>query len=387
VVSFCSQFLSPTRTHVYRQVRGIRGFENWVVTRHRVHAHETPYERLHVLRKSPLRVFSRLRAYAQRRRLAPLDRSEVQQLFEFLGEKRAVLVHAYFANEAVRLLPYFERDTRAKVVSVHGRDITEGAFPAADLERLGAAVDLILCSSRSLVAALAGRGCPPARLRFSPLGVPVPEGDWHREAPPVPGARPLRLLQVCRFVEKKGLDLSVRCLAILVDRGIDATLTLAGDGPERDPLRALARELGVSESVRFTGFLDVGDVARELRQHDVFLHPSRTTAAGDLEAIPSAILEAMAYGLPVISTDHSGIPEAITHEREGLLVSGPRAERLADAVERLVKDGGLYGRLSRGAAARVRAEFSVDACVAVLETHYREAIGMSQARRRAAPAR
>jgi len=382
MVSFCSHFLSPKRTHIYRQMRGIRDFENWVVTRHRVHADETPYERLHVLGKSPLRVLSRLRAGARRRRLRPLDRFEVNQLLAFLGKKRAVLLHAYFANEAVRLLPYFERETRARVVSVHGLDITEGALPAADLERLCAAVDLILCSSRSLVASLAGRGCPPALLRFSPLGVPVPEGEWRRAAPRLTRERPLRLLQACRFVEKKGLDLSVRCLALLLGRGIGATLTLAGDGPERDSLQTLARELGVSDSVRFTGFLSFEAVAREMQQHDLFLHPSRTAASGDLEAIPSAILEAMAYGLPVISTDHSGIPEAIRHEAEGLLICEVRAELLADAVDRLAKDGSLYERLSRGAAARVRSEFSVDACVTVLQEHYREAIAISQARRK-----
>ena len=349
MVSFCSHFLSPKRTHIYRQMQGIRDFENWVVTRHRVHASETPFERLHVLRKSPFRVLSRLRTYAPRRRLRPLDRFEVEQLLGFLGGKRAVLLHAYFANEAVRLLPYLQRETRARVMSVHGQDITEGALPAADLEYLCGGVDLILCSSRSLIAALTRRGCPPALLRFSPLGVPVPEGEWSRAAQRLSGERPLRLLQACRFVEKKGLDLSVRCLAILLARGI-AVAPLVGDGPDRDSLQVLVRDLGVSEWVRFTGFLSFEAVAKEMQRHDVFLHPSRTAASGDLEAIPSVILEAMAYGLPVISTDHSGIPEAIAHEEEGLLIPEVRAELLADAVEHLAKDGRLYERLSRGAA-------------------------------------
>lgn len=380
MVSFCTQFLSLKRVHIYRQVCGVQDFENWVVTRRLYNRHQLPYDRIYVLKKSPFRFLPRLWRYPRRAKLLPLDRFELKQLLDFARAKDAVLIHTYFGTDAARLLPYFELETRPKVVSFLGLDVTEHALPAAELERLCATVDLFLCFSRSLADVLRGRGCPPERIRVNPPGVPVPEGNLDRDAPELSSERPLRLLQACRFVQKKGLDVSILCLAILQKKRIPARLTLAGEGPERASLEALVRDVHVLDSVRFAGFLDSNALAHEMQQHDVFLHPSRTTATGDLEGIPSVILEAMAHGLPVISTPHGGIPEVITGERDGCLIPETRPELLADAVLRVVYDASFYNTLSRQARARVKADFSIDASVRKLQEHYREAIQIGRTR-------
>lgn len=382
MVSFCTHFLHRDRWHVYRQVVGIRAFENWVMTRTRLNAPAFPYERIVVLRRSPVRVFARLWRKMRRRRPVPLDRYEVQQILRFARERRVELIHTYFGTEAAGLFAYYEREPCAKVVSFHGADVTERALPSEMLERLVRDVDLLLCRSRSLREALVQRGCPVSRIRLNHTGVPVPEQVPSREAPRPGPDQPLRLLQACRFVEKKGLDVSIRAVGLLRARGTVATLTLAGDGPQEGALRALTADLRLSSHVRFAGFLGAAALSDEMRDHDLFLQPSRTTASGDMEGIPNAMLEAMGHGLPVIATSHGGIPEAIVDERIGLLLPEADPDALAAAVTRLLDDPGLYRRLAAGGRETVKTEFSEATCVRDLEETYREAIRIAAARRR-----
>ncbi len=378
-VSFCTHFLFRERRHIYRQVCGIRHFESWVVTRTRVNGREFPFPRLHVLRKSPTRFLRLWRPRNQR--LAPLDLYEVDQLLRFTRAREAVVVHTYFGTEAARLIEYYRRETCARVVSFHGADLTEAALPEARLREVCDAADLLLCRSQSLAALLEARGGPRKRIRINRTGVPLPEPGPAREGPrPGPG-RPLRLLQACRFVAKKGLDVSVRAVAELRARGLPAILTLAGEGPERERLVTLVHALGLMGCVRFAGFLTEAALGAEMRAHDVFVHPSRTAESGDLEGIPNSILEAMAHGLPVVATSHGGIPEAIAHERSGLLLPEAAPEAVAAAAERLARDSGLYRALAAGGRAAVEATFSVETCVAALEDHYREAVALARTRR------
>ena len=197
------------------------------------------------------------------------------------------------------------------------------------------------------------------------------------------GTHPVRLLQACRFLTKKGLDTTLSAVAILRREGREVRLTLAGDGPEKAALTALAASLGLHDIVDFTGFVGPAKLDRLYREHDIFLHPSRTTAAGDREGIPNALLEAMSHGLPVVSTRHSGIPEAVTHAETGWLIDENNPEELARVVARLADSADERGRIGAAARRAVINRFSVTACVRALETCYDEASEM--AARRAHP--
>jgi glycosyltransferase involved in cell wall biosynthesis len=90
-----------------------------------------------------------------------------------------------------------------------------------------------------------------------------------------------------------------------------ATFTIAGDGPQLEDLRSLARNLGISAQVFFTGFLPQEKLRGSFAESHLFLHPSELGPDGDQEGVPNAMLEAMASGLPVFATTHGGIPEAV----------------------------------------------------------------------------
>jgi glycosyltransferase involved in cell wall biosynthesis len=102
------------------------------------------------------------------------------------------------------------------------------------------------------------------------------------------------------------------------------------------------------------------------------------TASGDQEGVPNSMLEAMASGLPVVATRHGGIPEAVTHGIDGLLVEEKDAVALAQALCTLMSEPDRFATFSRAAAASVRAAYGAESAVAALEECYAEAMALGE---------
>ena len=132
---------------------------------------------------------------------------------------------------------------------------------------------------------------------------------------------------------------AIRALAIVKTHERDAAMTVAGSGPERATLEALARELGVADAVRFTGRLDHSKLPELYREASVALNPSR------VDNTPNSLLEALASGVPIVSTDVGGVPHLVAHEKTALLVPHGNPAAMADAVLRLYHDHTLAKRL------------------------------------------
>ncbi len=358
--------------HVYRQVCGVTSFDHWIMTRRRANAAAFPFPQVLELRKSPWRAFHRLwhRAFNE---FVPVGGFQTTQMLRFCRHRHASLVHVYLGSEALRILSFLERFDRARLISFHGADLSD-EFSAESYAPLWNRAELFLCRSQSLRQRLLAKGCPPDRVRLNYTGVPVPSEFAARRLPDLSKDEPLRLLQACRFIQKKGLDVTLHSVKRLKDQAIPFSLTLAGEGPEEPSLRALARELGLADQISFPGFLGREQLEAAYRHHHLFVHPSRTTPEGDREGIPNSLLEAMAYGLPVISTRHSGIPEAITDGQDGLLLERPDPSSLAATIFQLIENPSLYERLSSNAHDTVLKRFSLAANAASLEALYREAL-------------
>ncbi len=145
----------------------------------------------------------------------------------------------------------------------------------------------------------------------------------------------ITFLQVSNFVEKKGHLYTIQAFQRFLMYYPNAKLLLAGDGFLRQSMQNLCQTLGINENVQFVGLVDENGVRELFREADVFLHHSVTSSAGDMEGIPTVIMEAMATGLPVISTYHSGIPELITNNVNGLLVKERDVESYFDTLLKL----------------------------------------------------
>jgi colanic acid/amylovoran biosynthesis glycosyltransferase len=187
------------------------------------------------------------------------------------------------------------------------------------------------------------------------------------------------------MIEKKGIDYGLRAVAELRRREIPVRYTVIGDGPERQALRSLAHELELGETVSFLGWRDQRAVAQLMQESDVLLAPSVTDAAGDQEGIPVTLMEAMATGMPVVATRHSGIPELVEDGVSGFLVPERDAPGLADALDRLARDAALAARIGRAARARIAAEFDIGRLNERLVVHYHALLKEQMASRRDAP--
>ncbi|MCS7088441.1 MAG: glycosyltransferase [Thermoflexales bacterium] len=200
------------------------------------------------------------------------------------------------------------------------------------------------------------------KCRVIPLGV-----DPQRFAPPAHPPAPsgvLRLLSVGRLRYYKGLDDLIRALSTLHD----AEAFIVGDGPMAAAWQALARQLGVADRVHFIGEVDDEALPRWYQNADVYVIPANARA----EAFGVAILEAMASGLPVISTEVGTATSWINqHGVTGFVVPPRDPQALAAAIERL-RDPRLRRQMGEAARARVLAEFTEAHMLACVEAAYRE---------------
>jgi glycosyltransferase involved in cell wall biosynthesis len=155
---------------------------------------------------------------------------------------------------------------------------------------------------------------------------------------------------VARLVQRKGIDVLLRAFGI-VRQDHQVHLIVVGDGPLGGELRALARELRIEDSISWTGFQ--ADPVKWLEVMDVFAFPSR------LEGVPNAVLEAMAAGLPIVSTTIGGVVDIVEEGRTGFLISPDDPQALAGALDRLLGNAPLRADLGYRARARAVEIFSL----------------------------
>jgi len=161
-------------------------------------------------------------------------------------------------------------------------------------------------------------------------------------------AGPVRLVCTGRMVAAKGHRILLEALAPLIAEGADLTCSLIGDGPERRSLETLCQELGIAAQVRFLGAMSHQSTLAEVVAADVFV------LASFAEGLPVALMEAMALGVPCVSTTIAAIPELISDRVNGLLVPPANSEALSSAIAQLVHDPNLRRQL--GSEARKTAE-------------------------------
>jgi glycosyltransferase involved in cell wall biosynthesis len=269
------------------------------------------------------------------------------------GSRAALLesgLMASFAHEACERagLPY--------VVHFHGVD----AFGRELLARWSAhyrkffqrAASLAVVS-RAMRAQLLKLGAPADRVLLAPYGVAV---DVSARADPA-RAGP-RFVAVGRFVEKKAPHLTLQAFAAVHREVPAARLTMIGDGVLLQPCRQWAAEHGLDAAVTFAGVQSRADVSRHMAASGVFVQHSITASTGDSEGLPLAVLEAGAHGLPVVSTRHAGIPDAVREGVDGFLVAERDVSGMAAAMLRLARDPALAAKLGASFRARVEAHYS-----------------------------
>ncbi len=189
-----------------------------------------------------------------------------------------------------------------------------------------------------------------------------------------PDSPPYRLLSVGRLVPKKGYDDLLRALKILDQTGFDFRLEHIGSGESKDEIRALVRRLNLQHRVRFLGTLPHEKVIHHYRNSHAFVLACKVAPNGDRDGIPNVLVEAMAVGVPVISTRVSAIPELVEDGVTGTLVDPGRPEELAQAIRNVLTSASGLDRQIRAARRKVEREFDNRRCVRKLYDLLKEAL-------------
>jgi glycosyltransferase involved in cell wall biosynthesis len=201
--------------------------------------------------------------------------------------------------------------------------------------------------------------CPeidPKRVSVVRCSVQADKIPW---ATPKVSCPPL-ILSVGRLVEKKGHLHLIEACGLLKGLGVPFQCRIIGDGPLRARLAEEIARKDLEDCVTLEGSLPYAQVEAFYHRATVFALPSLVTEDGDREGLPVVLMEALAFGVPVVSTGTSGIPELVIHEQTGLLVPPADAQSLARAMVRLMRDEALRKRLSRAGRRKVEADFDLE---------------------------
>jgi len=390
VISLCGTYLKPEMQSIYRQITGLTRVKNIVYAQWMENQDMFPFERIVPMTKLHHRPKGNFLLrfwykYIIRQWPPPVQINKYigpchpWNLIELLQKDQPALVHVYYGHKAVGFLPMLQEWAGPWIVSFHGVDVAKDIDKPehlAQLRQVFASAQLVLARSQSLLNRLSELGCPEDKLRLN--RTPIPFDSVPSSVRQLPTNDEWVFVQACRLIAKKGILTTLKALQQVVKTHPHIKYILCGEGPMVDKIRQEITARGLDKNVVLRGWLDQRSLLAQYEKAHAFFHPSELTQGQDQEGIPNSMLEAMATGLPVVATRHGGIPEAVTHDFDGLLVGERSPNELATAILRLIEEPGLLSKLSCNAATSVREQFGAPSQIARLEDHYFEAITRAQ---------
>jgi colanic acid/amylovoran biosynthesis glycosyltransferase len=370
VLIFNGRLLPASETFIRSQAEGLQKFTPYYVGARRVPGLSLPPERTLVVNQGKL-----LGAVAEGLfklyGFAPTLYRKLQQL-------HPLLVHAHFGVCGTLALPLIQSLKVPMVVTYHGLDATMSDTYARKnslttriylhrRETLKQQVNLFIGVSDFISQKLIAQGFPAEKVITHCLGV---DTQLFQSDPKLP-RQPI-VLFVGRFSEKKGCEYLIRAMAQVQQVAPDLELLLIGDGQLKTELEILATKL--LRRYQFLGFQTQSVVKSWMERAMLLVAPSVTASTGDSEGLPTVIVEAQAMGLPVVASNHAGIPQAVIHGETGFLTAERDIAGLATSILRLCREPELWQRFSHNGQEHVAKNFNLHQQTKILESIYESVI-------------
>lgn len=358
VVHLVTPYLFPTGTWIYSQLQGITEYRSVVFTQRTVTTGQFPWPHVYAPESFP----------TWKQAVNKVVRRTTGTYGLFFGPAvdavKPSVFHGHMGYESVRWLEFVRRTGLPLVTTFYGHDVSEfGRRPEwrRRYARLFEHGRLFLAEGTNLGRQLSALGCPTDKIVVQHLGVPI-DRYAPRTDEGIVRDRPIVITQAASFREKKGVLYSLQAVAGLLSTGRKVRFRLigAGDPVATAEVRTAIDRLGIGRDVDMVGAVGHAAMLEELRNSDIFLHPSVTAANGDNEGgAPVAIIEASAMGVPVVSTFHADIPEVVVDGTTGLLAPEREVEGLVTALLRLTDDPALRSSMGRAGRDHVRREYDL----------------------------
>jgi len=289
----------------------------------------------------------------------------------FLGKGPFDIIHCQFGTLGLKavLLKQIGAINCKVVTSIRGYDVTmilkENPEIYHELFREG---DLFLPVCQSLKERLIQAGCNEKKIVVHYSGIDCSKFEYSQRQRS--NGEHIKVLTIARLVEKKGVAFAIEAVAGLISKGEKIVYKIVGDGILRENLQQMIERLGIEQHVKLLGWKTQEEIKLLLQEAHVLVAPSLTSETGDQEGIPNVIKEAMASGLPVISTFHSGIPELVTDGVSGILVPEKDVSSLADAIVYLIKHPEICNEMGKAGRMQVEQKFDTHLLNSRLEELY-----------------
>lgn len=284
------------------------------------------------------------------------------QAMPYLGKQSYDIVHCHFGynglkGQALRDIGVLKGKL---IVTFHGVSISKDLQEKGEhiYNRLFEKGDLFLPISEHWKHKLIKLGCEPERIIVHRMGIDCNNFSFIPRQPSPDEIT--RLVSISRLVEKKGIEYGIRAVAKLAKTKPNIEYNIVGDGSLKLELQALIEELDVSTQVKLLGWKQKTEVINILNNSDILLAPSITARDGDREGIPVALMEAMAMGLPVISSLHSGIPELVRDGISGFLVAERNVDGIAAKLNYLIEHPEVWPDIGRAARETVEESYDIN---------------------------
>jgi colanic acid/amylovoran biosynthesis glycosyltransferase len=344
--------------HVTAQISKIEGYRGIMLTRHPSRIRSTPLPSMGSQQSATL-----------------LSLKAIKKKPSLLRKGPVVGVHIHHGTLAPKFLFLKEKYGIPMFVGFRGKDAT--GYPKKKnnlklLQRLFQTADMFFPVCEHLKKEIMKLGCPEDKIRVLYGGVDLERFECRpRHLDP---EKKIRFLAVGRFVEKKGFDDLIRAFGLVRKRHPSATLLLIGKGPCEALYRQLIQKYKLNGIVQIKPWVDYQSIHKKYYKSHIFVAPSCTDQEGNQEGIPNTLKEAMATGMPVVSTYHAGIPELIEDRVSGLLVPEKSVIELAKAMNWLVEHPKVWEELGRSARGRVEIRFHLQTQLAKQKKFYDQVI-------------
>lgn len=349
VAVFSVNWLGISETFIYRQLRALdeNGFKAYILTSKLIDSHFAKEDKNRlVYYKEPNRLgqkwntFKRILGVKGNR----FSATNLQNNFwhDKLQENKPALIHAHYGPGGLMILNAAEKLNIPLITTFHGYDASALLTSKSYVNSLKLLFNYsyVITVSEFMKDRLISFGVPKNKIITHYIGTDLNKFKFYKHKSVDRKAKEgeqLKFLQVSNFVNKKGHKYTIQAFNLFLKKYPNAQLIFGGDGVTKKETEALIISLGIEDKVRFLGAINPDEVTEWMQKADVFLHHSITDEKGCEEGIPTVLMEAMASGIPVVSSNHAGIPELVKDGECGFLVNEKDISEYSKLLIKLLK--------------------------------------------------